>query len=106
MVGTTDDELPGFCYVTIPGAPPGQKAAYVVRGHSGYWPAEDIPAQTNDESERIVREANEQLGVTPQQAFCMKNGAMLGWDKPGADPEWVRREHPHLLLEETQGSGE
>jgi hypothetical protein len=36
------EQLPDWCYVTIPGNPAGQKVGRVMLGHTGHWPAPAI----------------------------------------------------------------
>jgi hypothetical protein len=89
--------LPEFCYVAVPDMPPNLRIRIVRCGQSGSWPITSLPsAQTDDAAERIVEKANELFGVTPLQAFCMLNGSLWGWDRPGADPTWVAKRYPAL----------
>lgn len=79
------NDLPPFCLTTIPDAQPGSFVGAIMRGEMGYI-ATTYNCKTHEESTRLVERVNADLGVTPLQATCMKNGSLFGWDVPGADP--------------------
>ena len=95
------EQLPDWCYVTVPGNPAGQNVGRVLLGHTGYWLAHEINAVDDEDATRKVREANAARGITRLQAFCMRSGSLVGWDAPGADPDWVTKHHPDKFTEAT-----
>jgi len=103
MLTFKHEQLPAWCYVAIPGNAVGQKSGKVMLGHIGYWPAPEIGASDDEDANRKVRAANAERGISPLQEFCMTTGSLLGWDVPGADPDWVRRHHPELFTRAVGG---
>lgn len=96
--------LPDYCYVAVPDMPPNLRIRIVRRGQAGNWPITSLPTpKTNDEAESLVEEANRRLGITALQTFCMLNGSMFGWDRPGADPAWVAKRYPDLYGDTNHG---
>jgi hypothetical protein len=78
-----------FCYVAVPDARPGYRIALVCRGIRGCHPTDDddgtLPFWASDAEpggssiEGYVRELNQRLGVSRDEANLMLCGAMLGW---------------------------
>ena len=80
---------PDFCFVLVPGARPGYRVALVRRGVRG-WLVTDyddgvLPLLASEAEpgewsiEEYVRELNQRLGVSRDEANLMLCGAMLGW---------------------------
>lgn len=80
---------PDFCFVLVPDARPGYRVALVCRGVRGRLVTDHddgvLPLWTSDAEpgawsiEEYVRELNQQLGVSRDEANLMLCGAMLGW---------------------------
>lgn len=90
-VSTTSasEQLPRMCFAFLLTAAPGNYVVAVKRGESGYFKT------TYDESdpvkaESLVSHLNRKLGVSNEQAECMLNGSMFGWDTPGAQEDEIR----------------
>lgn len=77
------ENLPEFCYVehTVT-----KKPVKVVKGVSGYYPLEQ------ENFGLTTNELNKALGVTKQQADAMLIGSMFGWDAPGANPKFFKKD--------------
>ena len=75
--------LPEMCFSVLPDT--GQLIC-IKRGESGYYPSD---WNTNDKERniQIADDANESLGVTPEQRQAMEVGSMFGWNVLGADPQ-------------------
>lgn len=75
--------LPELCFSVLPDT--GQLIC-IKRGESGYYPSD---WNTNDKARnaQIADDANESLGVTPEQRQAMEVGSMFGWNVPGANPQ-------------------
>lgn len=87
--------LPPLCYVRHPAN--GETVA-IFRGEDGYR-----PASTSCSPECL----NAKLDPPPTEAqICaMKHGSLLGWDTPGARPEfWERRQAANQALDATEYS--
>lgn len=79
------EALPALCYTRHPTT--GETVA-IIRGEDGYRPANTFcsPACLNAKLAPPPTEA---------QISAMKHGSLMGWDTPGARPEfWKRREGP------------
>jgi hypothetical protein len=78
-----------FCYVAVPDARPGYRIALVCRGVRGRHATDHddgtLPFMASDAEpggrsiEEYVRELNQRLGVSRDEANLMLCGAMLGW---------------------------
>ena len=82
-------KLPVGAFVALPELRDGAYGA-VTRGEKGYHkllsPGSGAFIMEHG-IEAYVDLINNQRGVTPLQAHCLKIGAMFGWDVPGADPD-------------------
>ena len=79
---------PDECLVFLPGLPDGRNVGIARRGQNGIVLARISPAAIR-QPECFVREANEVMGVTPLQSFCMLVGGMFGWADPRSRPWFV-----------------
>lgn len=59
---------------------------FVKKGESGFYRT-DIQGGKPSETNALVNEMNEKLGLSKGQAEAMKAGSMFGWDTPAADPK-------------------
>jgi hypothetical protein len=87
-------KLPPVAYIDnswnkSPGAP---SVIAVKRGEMGYYPIH---------TPLTVDELNERAGVTKAQAEAMHIGSMVGWEVPGADPDY----QASVLAEKTPEAG-
>ena len=58
----------------------------VKKGESGFYRT-DIQGGKPSETNALVNDMNEKLGLTKDQTEAMKAGSMFGWDTPAADPK-------------------
>lgn len=75
--------LPEMCFSTLPIT---GDLICIKRGETGYYPS-DWSTDDKERNVQIADDANEKLGVTPEQRQAMEVGSMAGWDVPGADPK-------------------
>lgn len=75
--------LPEQCYVFVQTE---NCVGIVKKGESGFYRT-DIQGGKPSETNALVNEMNEQLGLSKGQAEAMKAGSMFGWDTPAADPK-------------------
>jgi hypothetical protein len=75
--------LPEQCYVFVQTE---NCAGIVKKGESGFYRT-DIQGGKPSETNALVNEMNEKLGLSKGQAEAMKAGSMFGWDTPAADPK-------------------
>lgn len=88
MDALSGEGLPDECLVFMPGLPDGRNVGIARRGQEGIVVARIGPAAAR-QPERFVREANELMGVTPLQSFCMLVGGMFGWADLRSRPWFV-----------------
>jgi hypothetical protein len=79
-------KLPANCYALNPADP--QQIVLLTRSQMGYRP---VGVPRADAAARVAK-YNADLGVNEDQVMAMLTGSMFGFDAPGADPEYVRRE--------------
>lgn len=86
-----EPEIPGLCYVAVPGAKIGARIAVIFRGEKGYHVADfdhaGIPAS---EIAGLVEDLNAGIGVDKIEARAMLCGSMFGWNVPAATSRHVR----------------
>lgn len=75
--------LPAQCYVFVQTE---NCVGMVKKGESGFYRT-DIQGRKPSETNALVNEMNEKLGLSKAQAKAMKAGSMFGWGAPAADPE-------------------
>ena len=75
--------LPEQCYVFVQTE---NCVGIVKKGESGFFRT-DIQGGKPSETNALVNEMNEKLGLTKDQTEAMKAGSMFGWDTPAADPK-------------------
>ena len=75
--------LPEQCYVFVQTE---NCVGIVKKGESGFYRT-DIQGGKPSETNALVNEMNEKLGLSKGQAKAMKAGSMFGWDTPAADPK-------------------
>jgi hypothetical protein len=68
--------------------PEGRNVGIARRGQAGVVLVSISPAAER-QPDRFVREANEVMGVSPVQSFCMLVGGMFGWKDPRTEPWFV-----------------
>lgn len=75
--------LPDFCYSVnkVSG-----EIIILKRGEKGYYKT-DIITKGKEESQEIVNEMNEKLGITKEQKAAMYWGSLFGFNTKGADPK-------------------
>lgn len=64
----------------------GKLRRHCQKGESGFYRT-DIQGGKPSETNALVNEMNEKLGLSKGQAEAMKAGSMFGWDTPAADPK-------------------
>ena len=79
--------LPEQCYVFVQTE---NCVGIVKKGESGFFRT-DIQGGKPSETNALVNEMNEKLGLTKDQTEAMKAGSMFGWDTPAADPKDYER---------------
>lgn len=70
--------LPEQCYVFVQTE---NCVGIVKKGESGFYRT-DIQGGKPSETNALVNEMNEKLGLSKGQAEAMKAGSMFGWDTP------------------------
>ena len=75
--------LPEQCYVFVQTE---NCVGIVKKGESGFFRT-DIQGGKPSETNALVNEMNEKLGLTKDQTEAMKAGSMFGWGTPAADPK-------------------
>lgn len=75
--------LPEQCYVFVQTE---NCVGIVKKGESGFYRT-DIQGGKPSETNALVNEMNEKLGLSKGQAEAMKAGSMFGWHTPAANPE-------------------
>lgn len=75
--------LPEQCYVFVQTE---NCVGIVKKGESGFYRT-DIQGGKPSETNALVNEMNEKLGLTKAQVEAMKAGSMFGWGTPAADPK-------------------
>ena len=80
--------LPDECLVFLPGLPDGRNVGIARRGREGIVIVRISPTAARP-PERFVREANEMMGVSRLQSFCMLVGGVFGWADPRSRPWFV-----------------
>jgi len=75
--------LPEQCYIFVQTE---NCVGIVKKGESGFYRT-DIQGGKPGETNALVNEMNEKIGVSKRQAEAMKAGSMFGWDTPAADPK-------------------
>ena len=75
--------LPEQCYVFVQTE---NCVGIVKKGESEFYRT-DIQGSKPSETNALVNEMNEKLGLTKDQTEAMKAGSMFGWDTPAADPK-------------------
>ena len=75
--------LPEQCYVFVQTE---NCVGIVKKGESGFYHT-DIQGGKPSETNALVNEMNQKLGLSKGQAEAMKAGSMFGWDTPAADPK-------------------
>lgn len=75
--------LPEQCYVFVQTE---NCVGIVKKGESGFYRT-DIQGGKPSETNALVNEMNEKLGLSKGQAEAMKAGSMFGWHTPAATPE-------------------
>ena len=75
--------LPEKCYVFVQTE---NCVGIVKKGESGFFRT-DIQGGKPSETNALVNDMNEKLGLTKDQTEAMKAGSMFGWDTPAADPK-------------------
>ena len=78
---SSSQRLPELCYVSHPTT---GRTAMIRRGESHYYPVDTVcsPACLNSKL---------QPPPTEDEIAAMKHGSIIGWETPGANPEWWRR---------------
>jgi len=64
--------------------PTSEDLIFVMRGRSGFWPAEALGVVDDDLTADVWNEAHD---ITKAEAEAMFSGSMWGWDVPAANPE-------------------
>ena len=75
--------LPEQCYVFVQTE---NCVGIIKKGESGFYRT-DIQGGKPSETNALVNEMNEKLGLTKAQVEAMKAGSMFGWGTPAADPK-------------------
>ena len=75
--------LPEKCYVFVQTE---NCVGIVKKGESGFFRT-DIQGGKPSETNALVNDMNEKLGLTKDQTEAMKAGSMFGWDTPAEDPK-------------------
>lgn len=88
-----DDQLPEMCFIFREFATPGNWVDIVKRGESGCYKT-TYDETDIEEAKKLVSALNGRLGVTAEQAECMLNGSMFGWNTPSAKLSSVRANTP------------
>ena len=78
------NELPDFCFSTIPST--GQ-LIILKKGERGYY-ASEWDTGNREENQNIAQEHNRRRGISNIQEAAMSAGSMFGRNLPGADPQW------------------
>ena len=78
------NELPDFCFSTIPST--GQ-LIILKKGERGYY-ASEWDTGNREENQNIAQAHNRRRGISDIQEAAMSAGSMFGWSLPGADPQW------------------
>ena len=74
------ENLPEQCWIVIPSAPPGERIGLCVRLKRGYGVTQvDKPEFSASEVRDLVREMNDEQGVTENQQALMTQGSLIGW---------------------------
>lgn len=60
----------------------------IKNGEPGYYPS-SFSTGSREQNQKIADQCNQQSGITPLQVQAMVIGSMFGWDKPGADPDYL-----------------
>ena len=76
-------DLPEMCYAVHVET---GEVIIVKKPETGFYKT-DIKTSGREESEKLVEEANKNLGVTKAQAEAMYCGSLFGFHVPGADPK-------------------
>lgn len=86
-------ELPEMCFVFRQFATPGNWIVAVKRGESGCYKT-TYDELNIEKAKKLVSSLNGRLGITAEQAECMLNGSMFGWDTRSAKLSSVRANTP------------
>lgn len=91
-ITNTPVSLPTFCYAYIKSNAPGNFIGMIKLNETGYYRT-NFNETNPEKAKELVKELNEKLGVTEIQALCMSNGSLFGWDKPGANIEYMTSQY-------------
>ena len=72
------------CYTVVLGNPAGKNIGIIRQGMSGYYATKHDFGSDRD-AEPVIREMNEQLGISKEVQLAMELGSMFGWDIPACD---------------------
>ena len=74
--------------------PTSGKLVFVMRGQSGYWPADAVGIVAKDLDPDVWNEAHD---ITKGEAEAMFAGSMWGWEVPAADSRFYTKDGKPLL---------
>ena len=90
--------LPEYCYTLLNDR--GQ-IAKLTKGKEGYEIIDELICINSNLAQQLVNDLNNKLGgVSPEQEVAMYIGAMSGWDKAGADPDFYKGTSAKIYLEQ------
>lgn len=92
--------LPEYCYTVLNGK--GQ-IAKLTKGEAGYKIVNIKSNNTEILSHQFVINLNSNLGVSMVQEIAMYYGAMFGWEKDGADPDFYENMGIEMYLRSLPG---
>lgn len=92
--------LPKYCYILLNNR--GQ-IAKLTKGKQGYKILDEINCEDLKTARQLVTDLNNKLGVSAVQEMAMYIGAMCGWDKDGADPDFYKDTSIEIYLGQLPG---
>lgn len=98
MVVPCRKNLPEYCYTLLNDR--GQ-IAKLTKGKEGYEIVKEMNCTDLNLAQQSVNDLNNKFGgVSPEQEIAMYIGAMSGWDKAGADPDFYNGTNAKIYLEQ------